>query len=794
MVLTQKRLEAYASVTYRLALGLTAGGVWVPVAGNELVAPVAVPASGVCATGFTANWVAVSGATGYCLDVYTFDGVPPTSFSEGFDDYPGTLPEGWEISNSGGAYTTAGNFGAAAPSVKLESSGQAITTPVYPVPVTNFSYWFRGLSVSNSTLRVDANHTAEWVTLETVAVSNSAAMYSATLTAGDGYTRFRLVYDKEVGNVAVDDVAVSFGNATNRFILANVAVGNVTAYTVTNLVPGVYRYAVRATQGALGSGDSNVVEVNTEAQPQPPVIGAMAPQSIHVGERLACSLEITATENDPVTATNVSASAGVAGEWSLVAGHFVYCPAAEDEGQRVFTFSAQDKDGWSDAVSATVTVLRARMSAVRMSEGEGTYVQAFDALAVVGSPAWDNAAVPLEACYAFANNVPVTFYKTGYGSGTSGGLYSFGAEQSSDRSLGSLASAGNTYRYGLALTNETGQAVTNLTVCFMAEQWRVGSSALTNTLTFDYCITNRVLPLYQGVWRRVKALCFHTPLVTNEDVSAGAVYEGRRLAATLTRPVAPFEVVLLRWSDPDDPGIDHACGIDDLNVSWVMGAMPDAIVVGRAGVVQTFDGVDEQRELPFLWRVETRDDAPRVSGAYADAACYAMNENTASNFTASGSYRFTAGTEDDYAFGGLADADTAKSVSVSAKFRNGTGFPLRHLIVRYAVEKYRHGLKGCAIRLLSSTDGVVWMQNGVPVAFPADADTYGCAREAGPLESTAVERSVVFSMPILPGGLFYLAWQYAVMEGDQTADSQALGIDDVQIVPVFAGRSLFTVR
>ncbi len=45
-----------------------------------------------------------------------------------------------------------------------------------------------------------------------------------------------------------------------------------------------------------------------------------------------------------------------------------------------------------------------------------------------------------------------------------------------------------------------------------------------------------------------------------------------------------------------------------------------------------------------------------------------------------------------------------------------------------------------------------------------------------------------------PGGLFYLAWQYAVMEGDQTADSQALGIDDVQIVPTLAGRSLLTVR
>ena len=36
------------------------------------------------------------------------------------------------------------------------------------------------------------------------------------------------------------------------------------------------------------------------------------------------------------------------------------------------------------------------------------------------------------------------------------------------------------------------------------------------------------------------------------------------MSAVITRPVAPGQVVLLRWSDPDDTGHDHAFGSDDL--------------------------------------------------------------------------------------------------------------------------------------------------------------------------------------------------------------------------------------
>ena len=171
-----------------------------------------------------------------------------------------------------------------------------------------------------------------------------------------------------------------------------------------------------------------------------------------------------------------------------------------------------------------------------------------------------------------------------------------------------------------------------------------------------------------------------------------------------------------------------------------------------------------------------------------------MNRNASSNLTAAGSYHFSAGSEGDCAVGGLSAADEAKSVTVSAKFRNATGRPVRRWNVRFAAEKYRNGLVGCAVRLLCSADGVAWSEAGEPAAFPADADTAGYAVEACPGANLNVERRVAFGLPVTPGGVFYLAWQVSVTAGEVTADAQALGIDDVQVAPVVSGLSALTVR
>lgn len=300
----------------------------------------------------------------------------------------------------------------------------------------------------------------------------------------------------------------------------------------------------------------------------PPLVGPVGPKSVRVGQTLSFALPVTATDGDPVTATNVSASAGVTGLWELSGGVFAYAPSAEDIGQRSFSFTASDKDGASEPAEVAVTVRRVQKPAVRMSEAFGCYAQDFDGLSTNGSAnVWDDAAEPLAAWYATANTAAVESYRAGSGSGTAGGLYSFGPEGSTNRSLGTLAGSGTTYRFGVALTNETGQAITNLTVSFVAVQWRVANGA-TNTLSFEYCITNGVPPLGQGCWTAVPELGFDSPVVTNAEQSAGAVCVAEARCAAIAGPVPAGMVVVLRWQDPDDAGSDHAFGIDDLVVTW----------------------------------------------------------------------------------------------------------------------------------------------------------------------------------------------------------------------------------
>jgi hypothetical protein len=115
-----------------------------PRACAELAPPIAQEAASVTQDGFTARWSAVPGATAYRLDVYRYDGVPPTTLHEGFDDYPSSVPEGWEIQNAGGVYETDANSGVDIPSVKLSEDGHSVMTATYPAAVTHLSFWYKG--------------------------------------------------------------------------------------------------------------------------------------------------------------------------------------------------------------------------------------------------------------------------------------------------------------------------------------------------------------------------------------------------------------------------------------------------------------------------------------------------------------------------------------------------------------------------------------------------------------------------------------------------------------------------
>lgn len=576
----------------------------------------------------------------------------------------------------------------------------------------------------------------------------------------------------------------------STWALKSVAFTAISQTPATPMTVRIYGYNGAGTGTGNWRIDDLTVAVSAAGTNTPPVILPVGSQTGRVDSVLSFSLIIGATDGDPVTATNVAASTGVVGAFGLTNGVFTYTPVEADLGEQTFIFTAADKDGTSESMEVIVCVKPTQTEAVEMTGVTGSYTQNFNTLASPGTsdtPGWTNAVAPLPSWYAYAGTMAVTNYRTA--SSTTGGIYSYGTN-TEDRSLGSLASDNKTYRFGVAFINTTGQTVTNLAINFTAEQWRVGASAATNTLAFHYCITNGVLPLNDTAeWRPVAALDTDSPLTTNTHAS-GACYASAELSAAITRyPVRSGEVLLLRWSDPDEAGGDHGLAIDDLAVGWAAGDLQDSVSVGRAGAAENFDemGRNAPATLVWAWRMET-------NGPYASAGTRALRANTTTNVTQAGTYVFTGQGLSDQAIGGLPCSNAASTVTVYGKFRNTTGAPIRRWRVGYAVEKYRNGTTATSVRLLVSTNGATWIAAGGPAGFTADGDTAGAAAGAGPLATERVEREAALDAAIPECGLFYLAWQIAVTDGESVIGAQALGIDEVRIEPMYSPGTVLMVR
>ena len=207
----------------------------------------------------------------------------------------------------------------------------------------------------------------------------------------------------------------------------------------------------------------------------------------------------------------------------------------------------------------------------------GVYTQNFDSLANSGiGIAWtDNATLP--GWYASKSVAPnnVTTYNTSPGSSTTGSLYSFGDVGSNERALGSVASGtpGN-FAYGVRFTNDTLYAMTNFTVSYTGEQWRIGDTNIQKLLfscQVGTALTDADAPGAQS-WMSFPALDFSSP--TTNDASRALAGNNPTNQVIFTNVVLAGVVVLpgqelfLRWYDTNDASFDDGLSIDNLTVSF----------------------------------------------------------------------------------------------------------------------------------------------------------------------------------------------------------------------------------
>jgi hypothetical protein len=254
-------VRAYAINTYGTAYGSQQ-----TFTTSAIGAPNAIAATNYSDNGFRANWNSVPGAVSYKLDVATSSNFGTTILiSEGFAGGFASPPSGWTFTTITSQYTSAGNYGAASPSISFAVNGASVMTPTFSASALNsLSFWIKGQSTnaSSALLVEESSNGTSWTTvanitpLPTTATTETYSLLSTTI-------QVRFTYTKSAGNLSFDDVLISQNDPSQILAGYNNLTVSGTFQDVTGLSTfSQYYYRVRAVGGNSTSLNSETITVN----------------------------------------------------------------------------------------------------------------------------------------------------------------------------------------------------------------------------------------------------------------------------------------------------------------------------------------------------------------------------------------------------------------------------------------------------------------------------------------------------------------------------------------------------
>lgn len=310
------RFSPQASGARTGSINLAGGGatssVNVSGTGVALSAPVATAGTTVSGTGFTANWNAVTGATGYFLDVYTQSTGTVTSTIAG---WPFTVNTSASMTASEGNANNINSqtLSAVGPTgtVSNTSAGPSSTTNPYSASTNgwnggaNTNHWLVNVNTTGITdvkvsssqlasntgpanfkLQYKVGTSGNWTDIANGAVTITASNVWANLSDiplpsdanNQSLVSLRWLQTSEVsvngatvastGTSRISAIYIkgSVSGTVNNYVLQNQNVGNVTSYAVSSLTPATtYYYVVRAANAVTTSANSNEITVATVA-------------------------------------------------------------------------------------------------------------------------------------------------------------------------------------------------------------------------------------------------------------------------------------------------------------------------------------------------------------------------------------------------------------------------------------------------------------------------------------------------------------------------------------------------
>ncbi|NPD91278.1 M6 family metalloprotease domain-containing protein [Xylanibacter muris] len=235
----------------------------------EFLKPVALNATDITDSSFTANWKTMDEATEYFIEVYTkIYGEPEYKDSVDFTGGVTNLPEGWKT-NSTQSYANKSYSGKAIPSLRFIQTGNYIESPQYMKPIRRLSFWHRGSQAAedNSLIVSVLTKDNKWSEVASVSIENGAGGVINTIDSipEDTY-KLRITYNMPgKGAVAIDDIMIEYGGEVESVLEKRKKIAAPAESIIIDCLTAsaTYYYCVQATDGERVSERSNEIRVKT---------------------------------------------------------------------------------------------------------------------------------------------------------------------------------------------------------------------------------------------------------------------------------------------------------------------------------------------------------------------------------------------------------------------------------------------------------------------------------------------------------------------------------------------------
>ena len=175
------------------------------------------------------------------------------------------------------------------------------------------------------------------------------------------------------------------------------------------------------------------------------------------------------------------------------------------------------------------------------------------------------------------------------GATTSGFNYNVGTTGSGERAVGAIGSSLKTRLTEFSFINNTGVTITDLTISYTGEQWRLGKtgpdagSGLPDTMLFAYGTDGITFTVAGSSFNFVSPTTAGTVgpldgnLAANRTTGLGGTLTGVNIANGAT--------FYLRWIDPDSAGSDNLLAIDDFSLTATLIPEPSTMMLVGFGLL-----------------------------------------------------------------------------------------------------------------------------------------------------------------------------------------------------------------